>query len=260
MQQAQYSRAQYESDCAETLRNRERLERHPNLLFWYEQLYRHQLGDASELKGKVILEIGSGSSPLQRLVPTIVTSDIMELPHLDHVFDCHRIDQVSALADRSIDVITLTNVLHHLKEPVQFLTNAAVKLKQGGRIIATEPYFSALSRFIYKYIHHEPVDEKITRPELETVAGPLASANIILPHLLFLGERNWAEPLRALYHFSRGDIRYFSGLSYMMTGGISRRLPIPPPVYRFLFAADAWVTQLCPTLVASFFTITLTRK
>ena len=256
----EYSPEQYARDCAQTLVNREKLAKHTNLLYWYEQLYRHQLGDLATLKDKVILEIGSGSSPLQRFVPTIITSDVMDLPHLDHVFDCHEINQVDALPDNGIDIITLTNVLHHVKEPVRFLLNAATKLKAGGQIIATEPYFSLLSTFIYKYIHHEPVDLHPRKPELRSLAGPLASANIALPHLLFLGEEGWSDSLRTVYDFSPEKIRYFSALSYMITGGISHKLPIPSAIYPLWFRFDMILSSLSPRLFASFFTIILTRK
>ena len=39
------------------------------------------------------------------------------------------IDNLDAIKDNSLDVITLTNVLHHLKNPIAFLNRAASKLK-----------------------------------------------------------------------------------------------------------------------------------
>ena len=44
------------------------------------------------------------------------------LDYLDLVFDCHEMDKLDAIKDNSIDVITLTNVLHHLKALLHFLT------------------------------------------------------------------------------------------------------------------------------------------
>ena len=87
--------------------------------------------------------------------------------------------------DSSLDVITLTNVLHHLKSPIAFLNRAAAKLKPGGKVIATEPFFSVLSTIIFKHLYHEPVDFRISEPELGDVKGPLGSANIALPWLVF---------------------------------------------------------------------------
>jgi hypothetical protein len=148
---------QYAADRAETLRNRAKLSANANLLYWYRELYREQFRDFPDPKNIRILEIGSGVSPLRRFYSNIITSDVLDLDYLDYVFDCHQIDQLTAVADESLDVITVTNVLHHLKMPIDFLNRAAVKLKCGGKIIATEPYFSVLSTLIFKYLHHEPV-------------------------------------------------------------------------------------------------------
>ena len=88
-----------------------------------------------------ILEIGSGTSPLKQFLSNVMTSDVLDLDYLDLVFDCHEIDKLDAIKDNSLDVITLTNVLHHLKSPIAFLNRAASKLKSGGKVIATEPFF-----------------------------------------------------------------------------------------------------------------------
>src|SRR5215471_18679626 len=93
------------------------------------------------------------------------------------------------------DVITLTNVLHHLKSPIAFLNRAASKLKSGGKVIATEPFFSLLSTMIFKYLHHETVDLRIAEPELRDVKGPLATANIALPWLIVFRRRDLLQRL-----------------------------------------------------------------
>jgi len=128
-------------DRAVTLRNRARLSANQNLLFWYRELYREQFKDFAEPALLSILEVGSGTSPLKQFLPNVVTSDVLDLPYLDLVFDCHDIDKLDAVKDGSLDVITLTNVLHHLKSPIAFLNRAANKLKSGGKVIATEPFF-----------------------------------------------------------------------------------------------------------------------
>ena len=152
------SQSQEAEDRAATLRNRARLGANKNLLFWYRELYRDQFKDFPNPATLSILEIGSGTSPLKQFLSNVVTSDVLDLDYLDLVFDCHEIDKLAAIKDNSLDVITLTNVLHHLKSPIAFLNRAASKLKSGGKVIATEPFFSVLSTPIFKYLHHEPVD------------------------------------------------------------------------------------------------------
>jgi len=176
------------------------------------------------------------------------------------VFDWHEIDKFDAIEDNSLDVITLTNVLHHLRSPIAFLNGAASKLKSGGKVIATEPFFSVLSTVIFKYLHHEPVDFRISEPELGEVQGPLASANIALPWLIFFRHREWLERLNDNFDVAGLAARPFTALSYMVSGGISRRLPVPQFLYRVLFRADLAVSRRFPRFCAAFFTLTLTRR
>src|SRR5215467_14820159 len=178
-------------DRAVTLRNRARLSDNKNLLFWYRELYRDQFKEFPNPATLSILEVGSGTSPLKQFVPNVVTSDVLDLDYLDFVFDCHEIDKFNAIRDESLDVITLTNVLHHLKNPIAFLNRAASKLKSGGKVIATEPFFSVLSAPMFRYLHHELVDLHISEPQLGEVQGPLTSANIALPWLIFFRNRDW---------------------------------------------------------------------
>lgn len=247
-------------DRAVTLRNRSNLNANQNLLHWYRELYRTQFANVPNPDRLRVLEIGSGVSPLKRFYKNVFTSDIMQLDYLDYVFDCHSIDRFNPIADESLDVISLTNVLHHLKDPIDFLNRAASKLKQGAKIIATEPYFSTLSTLIFKYLHHEPVDFEITDPVLTEVRGPLASANIALPWLIFFKHSGWRDRLRTKFDFDEKGFQPFSSISYMATGGISRRLPIPRPIYRALFRWDMILSRAFPELLASFFILTLTRK
>src|SRR6476659_3803837 len=182
-------------DRTVTLRNRARLGGNQNLLFWYRELYREQFRNFPNPSALSILEIGSGTSPLKQFHSNVLTSDVLDLDYLDLVFDCNEIDKLGAIEDNSLDVITLTNVLHHLKSPIAFLNRAASKLKSGGKVIATEPFFSLLSTVIFKYLHHEPVDFRISEPELRDVKGPLATANVALPWLIVFRRRDLLQRL-----------------------------------------------------------------
>lgn len=219
---------EYAKDLQATLRNRSRLAANRNLLFWYQELYKDQFRNLGDLKGLAILEIGSGVSPLARFYPAVQTSDVLELDYVDLVFDCHRIDEFEPISDNSLDVITLTNVLHHLKSPLDFLAKAAKKLKPGGTLVATEPYFSVLS-------------------------------NDALPWLIF-NRPEWRRQIEQHFYLEQPVFRPYTGLSYFATGGISHRIPIPHVFYRCFFAADLWLSRVAPKVMASFFTITLFRK
>src|SRR5215472_7247282 len=247
-------------DRAITLRNRARLGANKNLLFWYRELYRDQFKEFRNPAALSILEIGSGASPLKQFLSNVVTSDVLDLDYLDLVFDCHEIDKLDTIKDNSLDVITVTNVLHHLKSPIAFLNRAASKLKSGGKVIATEPFFSVLSTVVFKYLHHEAVDFRISEPELGHLDGPLASANIALPWLIFFRNCEWLQRLNDKFDVASFSARPFSALSYMVTGGISHRLPVPRFLYRMLFPVDLALSRRFPGFCAAFFTLTLTRR
>ena len=251
---------QEQEDHGRTLRNRTRLAKNRNLLFWYRELYRDHFKDFSQLEKLSILEVGSGTSPLKQLYPSIVTSDVLNLDYLDLVFDCHEIDKMTAIENNSLDIVTLTNVLHHLRSPLTFLNRAATKLKSGGKVIATEPFFSWLSTPIYKYLHHEAVNFVPREPVMEEVQGPLESANQALPWLIFFRQHDWLQRLNENYDIAGVSLRGFSALSYMITGGISHKLPVPHFLYRALFPVDLALSRYFPRLCASFFTLTLTRR
>jgi hypothetical protein len=139
-----------------------------------------------------------------------------------------------------------------LKSPIEFLNRAASKLKAGGKGIATEPSFSVISTVIFKYLHHEPVDFRISEPELIEVQGPLVSANIALPWLIFFRNHEWLQRLNDKFDLAHFAARPFSALSYMITGGISHRLPVPCSLYRMLFAVDLVLSRCFPRFCAAF--------
>lgn len=247
-------------DRIRTIENRRRLLRNENLLFWYRSLYASQFSGLGDLDRLMVLEVGSGTSPLKHYYPTVLTSDVLPLDYLDFSFDCHRIDEVQEIPNGSIDILTMTNVLHHLKAPLIFLSKASAKLKKGGRLIMTEPYFSWGSRFIYQYIHHEYCSFDIEEPVITNVGGPLTSANSAIPYLIFFSGRGWDRHLTDIYAVDYSHVNYFTSLSYFMTGGISHRFPIPHRLFKLLFKVDESLTKWAPAIFSSFFTLELSKR
>lgn len=229
-------------------------------MFWYRELYRDLFSTVPDISEKRVLEIGSGTSPLKMFLPNVITTDILTLEHLDIVFDCHNIADFSEIPDHSIDVITLTNVLHHLRDPIHFLRNATRKLAKGGQIFIVEPYFSVLSYPLFKFFHHEPVNFDISRPVLDTVHGPLSSSNQAIPHMIFFSRSNWLNELSDCYELDETRFGFFTYLAYMVTGGISRIFPVPHCIYRPYLVLDRFLARAVPKLFASFFSVRLVAK
>lgn len=248
-------------DLQLTIQNKQKLARNKILLYWYSKLYNFQFASIGYGTGARILEVGSGASPLRYFYNSVISSDIMNLDYLDFVFDAHRIDEITEIDDESLDAITATNVLHHLRSPLLFMKKATKKLKKGGCLVFTEPYFSVISSLIYKYLHQEPCSLNIEKPELTATLSPLSSANIALPYLIFFSEEHrWYKELKEYYEFSATNVSFFTSLSYFVTGGMKTRIPMPLLLYKLFFHIDLKVSRLLPRIAASFFVMSLTRK
>ncbi|PDT19818.1 class I SAM-dependent methyltransferase [Rhizobium hidalgonense] len=250
----------YDHDLAMTLENRDRLQSNRNLMLWYRELYAQLFDQIPNFSQKKVLEIGSGTSPLKKFQPHIMATDVLNLDYLDIVFDCHNIADLQAIKDHSIDVITLTNVLHHLRDPILFLSGASRKLKKGGQLVLVEPYFSAVSYPFLKFLHHEPVDFQISQPVLDTIEGPLSSSNQAIPYMMFFSRRDWLTRLSNQYDLKAIKLGYFTSIAYMVTGGISRILPVPHWLYRLYLPIDRRLARTFPVLFASFFSAHLIAK
>jgi SAM-dependent methyltransferase len=245
----------FEGDLEKTLENVKGLRKNPALMYWYRKCFDLQLQGQDE-QSKV-LEIGSGTSPLKHIYPLVKTSDILPVPELDYCLDVMEIDQFTELEDHSLDLIVMTNVLHHLKEPLEVLKKLNVKLKKGGEVVFVEPYFSMLSSFIYRF-HHEPFDMNIKEAKLSTEEGPLTSSNQALPFLIFFRNKAWRGAVEENYQIA--EYSSFSSISYFLTGGISHSFGIPLMIYKWIFVFDRYLAKKLPKLLSSFFLIRLKAK
>ncbi|MBF0299200.1 MAG: methyltransferase domain-containing protein [Oligoflexia bacterium] len=246
-------------DIEWTKENRDKLGKNKNLLYWYEKLYLKLFEDLGDIANLAVLEIGSGTSPIKIFYPSIITSDVMPLPYLDHCFDVHDLGLYDKIKDESLDVVVMTNVLHHLQNPLIAMEQISKKIKPSGRVIIVEPFFSIVSKFVFTKFHHEKMDFDVVSPCLENVSGPLTSANMALPYKIFFMEHSWQEQVGKVFFISYPAV-FFSSLSYMMTGGISRSFPINRLLYKVLFKIDAVLAKFFPHMLASFFCINLKRR
>lgn len=247
-------------ELCQTQENRQRLFRNRNLLYWYKRLYSLEFAGEETPEKKDVLEIGSGTSPLKFFYRSVTTSDILPLPYLDCHFDCHAVDTAECLGGRTFDIISLTNVLHHLHRPLDFLKKASARLRPGGKLVMLEPYYSFLSTVIFKTLHHEPsfLDAAVTDGGNEG-QGPLSTANMAFPYLAFFRTPGFARRLAPEYDPDKASVRYFTGLSYMLTGGISRRIPLPFFLYKRFFSLDFRVARRFPRFSCAFFLLTLPK-
>lgn len=177
----------------------------------------------------VILEIGSGGGFFKDIVSSVITSDILKLPFVDKQINSNKIPYKI----NSIRAICGVNVIHHIPDVVQFLTEAHRVLMPRGRLVFIEPWPTCLSYPIYKYIHHEEFNKM--RDWGIPEGSPLDAANGALPWIIFKRDEKKFKELFPKLKIIK--IKPFMPFSYLISGGIEMRWPLPTwlfPIIRFL--------------------------
>ena len=98
----------------------------------------------SSLKNKTLLDIGCGAGGFLSLAKKSAKEAYgVEINESVHSFLCDNginvCKDISEFQDEKFDVITMFHVLEHIKDPVDFLKNVALKLKKDGKIIIEVP-------------------------------------------------------------------------------------------------------------------------
>lgn len=135
--------------------------------------------------------------------------------------------------DEQFDVVIAKDALHHFKDPYLALNEIRRVLKNGGIFIVSEPYWSPLGRFIYRFIHPEPWSMNVK--SLYRKSNDLWDSN---QALLFLLTHKFKDNfVHEFPDFQIKVLRPTYGISYMLSGGVHSRLPIPSnflmPLYKY---------------------------
>ncbi len=159
---------------------------------------------------KTIVELGSGGGFIKEIIPSALTSDILEVDGLDHIFSALEMP----FTDASVDAFVMIDVLHHIPDPEQFFREASRCLVPGGRIIMIEPANTPWSRFIYKNFHHEEFD--LEAGWVLGASGPLSQANGAVPWIMFNRDRE--KFLDRFPAFKIIEMKNHTPLRYLLSG------------------------------------------
>lgn len=189
-------------------------------------------------EGKMV-ELGSGGGFLKKLIPEVITSDILPLESNDMTF--------SALSmpfeDGSLSAILMIDTFHHIPDSEQFINECVRCLKPGGRVLMIEPANSAFGRFIYQNYHHEPFLPE-AKEWLIPSSGPMSGANGALPWIVFERDRKRFE--QSYPELSITGIQYRNPLLYLLSGGVSFKQLLPSFTYPLVAWIDAWLPKVVP--------------
>jgi SAM-dependent methyltransferase len=130
----------------------------------------------------------------------------------------------------SIDRVVFVDVLHHLAKPLVFFEEAARTLSSRGEVVCVEPWVTALSFPIYRWIHHEGCDLSRDPGAPFSVWGKQAyEGNNGIPSLLCrrLGAHDWER-----LGFEPPASKSFNDFAYFSTRGFREGPDAAGPLFR----------------------------
>jgi SAM-dependent methyltransferase len=202
----------------------------------YDEWYTVFVKEAGYLPEGKIVELGSGGGYLKDVLTGIITSDILDLPHVDMVF--------SALSmpfnDIELSGFFMLDTFHHIPDSYAFLKEAERVLKPGGKIIMIEPAATFWGKVVYKNFHHEPFNEK-DGWQIPS-SGPMSGANGALPWIVF--ERDRERFTKEFPNLRIEEINYHTPLRYLISGGVSFRSLAPSWSFGFFRGVDRILVTL----------------
>ena len=176
------------------------------------------------------LEVGAGPGFLKQLVAEIVSTDLIWCPWLDAIADAQKLP----FRDGSVANIFGLDMLHHLAEPMIFLSEVSRVLLAGGRLILVEPWITPFSYLIFRFLHQERCDLSET-PWLANSrsASPEKMAfdgNQAIPYLLF-GPKHRTTTLGSLPMLKSVAFEPFCLFAYLLSGGFKAMNLLPESLY-----------------------------
>lgn len=198
-----------------------------------------------------LVEIGSGGGFTKKIIPRVITSDVIKLPDVDLQFSATDMP----FKNESIDRFFMLNVIHHIHDAKIFFKEIERCLKKNGKLIAIEPANTLWSRFVYQHFHYEDFNPKGTWILKSKKA--LTSANGALPWIIFIRDRKKFEKLFA--HLKIIKITPHSPLRYLVSGGVSYRQLFPSWMYPVVKKIEE-LTNPFAKHIGMFYTIEIEKR
>ena len=216
----------------------------------YLDFYRELIDWVDYADDRRILELGSGGGFLKELYPHIITSDVLGLQTVDHVFSACQMP----FEDASLDGIVMIDVLHHIPDVRAFFREAIRCLKAGRRVVMIEPANTLWSRFVYTHFHHEDFDPKAVW-EFPS-SGPLSTANGALPWIVFRRDRALFE--QEFPQLKILKCQCHTPLRYLLSGGLTLKQLVPSWSYSAVKGLE-WILSPLNGMIGMFQTVVLEK-
>ena len=224
----------------ERLVNRHRTEllNRPALQGMYEEWAIRIKRHLPQVEGRRI-ELGCGSGALSQHLPNFIITDIGKQDWIDEVVDACNMPY----KDSTCASIVAVDVLHHLPDLTSFFDEVQRTLKIGGRLILLEPYISIGSYWFYRFLHHEPLDMKVSAfaPVLQMDKLSGGPCNEALPTLAFVRQREQFNKRWPSLKITKSELSDM--IVYPLTGGFSKPALIPASLVKPLARIEHFVLK-----------------
>lgn len=204
---------------------------------WYSKL----LGDADSVPGGKdfsIVELGSGSSYIKEVRPSVITSDVV--PGVaDMVIDGRELP----FPDRSVAALLLTHVFHHIPDVHSFFKEAIRVLVPGGVISMVDCTHTPFARFFFGRIHPEPFNDR-SKDWTFPSQGRMLDSNQALTWMVFERDLSRFHELYPQLAFEQKS--WLPWFSYLMSGGVNLRSAVPSPLSGMVAGMDRVLSPLDP--------------
>jgi SAM-dependent methyltransferase len=171
--------------------------------------------------------------------------DVLETPWNDVVGDALRLPIKTA----SVDAMVGLDFLHHLADPAAFFREAARVLVDGGRLSVVEPWVTALSFPIYRWMHQEGCSLRLDPwdPFGAAATGQKdafqGDAAVVAGLVRSTAPERWAG-----MGFAPPRAQALNGFAYLLSLGFKPRSLLPSSWAGALLAFDRVAAPLAPAL------------
>lgn len=182
----------------------------------------------------LIIEIGAAGGNTKIVWPEVITTDVRASIGIDRVMNAEKIDA----PDNSVSLIFGMDALHHIRNPEAHFCELQRVLKVQSCAIYIEPNWNFFSQFCFrillKYLHPEPYDIK-QKNWMLTDPDPMMG-NQSQAYNIFVRDINLFQDKYPDLHVE--ILEPLKGLSFLLSGGVHTRLPIPSVILIWLYRKE----------------------
>jgi SAM-dependent methyltransferase len=219
--------------------NRTLWQKKPLLRKVYAQFYREIARRLNPAVPGLIVELGSGMGNIKEHIPQSITTDIFPNPWLDRVENAYQL----SFRQGEVGHLILFDVWHHLRYPGTALQEFARVLAPGGRIIVFDPAMGLTGRFVFGHFHHEPLglEDEIEWSAPDSFTGTEAAYYAAQGNASrVFGSEAFKDNLQM---WRIVEVKYFSGLAYLASGGFRGPQLYPVVLWPLLNQMDSILSR-----------------